>query len=153
MAHTFLRNDGQFQQVNGGDIGISTTTTTGFLSYISAVATTNSCSSSTSVFVIGAQVAQGSSGIWLVQGWVTVSDTAGGRSYATQISDGTNVVAYSQNTSSAATFDQQTFLSGVIASPAGNLQIGAKPIIPVTSFTLYSSNSGGGCGIVAIRIG
>ena len=156
MAHTFLRNDGQFIQVAGGDIGISTTTTTGYLTYFNTVSVSTFTNTSSSVYTAVASVAQGSSGAWLVHAWLTLQTTlTAGAFAAVRITDGTNIWASAQDTVPGTDDTCVTSLSAIATSPAGNLQVlfratsSANPVSALYNISGDSKDSG----IMAIRIG
>ncbi len=143
-TRTFLRNDGQFAQVDAGSISISTTTTTGFLTYLTKTSTANVSMASSATIV---QVTQGSSGTWLAMGTVTFNSGGGAPVFVASLWDGTTLIALSvtpQPTSSSATVS----LSGVISSPAGNIRIDG-----VNGSATGGQAVSGECNLVTIRIG
>lgn len=155
MAHTFLRNDGQFQQVNGGDIGISTTTTTGFLTYITNTATFNTTITSTA-FVDGPSIAQGSSGVWLVCADITFFST-GAPDVQCKLWDGATSIAGTVFAISNDWYNNIT-LMGILANPAGNLRVSAAKTVGLGGeanfrFSFNATGDSDSCVITAIRIG
>ena len=154
----FLRLDGWFQFPTPADVSISTSTTTGLLTVISA-SLGSSVNLSTAAFTDGPSVAQGSSGTWYASGTVTVSNAAANVDYAFKLWDGTNPIAATIYTAAPGLALMTVSLSGAIASPAGNLRIsgilgsGASggfvataPVAVTGSSALYST-------ITAVRIG
>ncbi len=152
MTNTFLRNDGQFKQVAGGDIGLSTTTTTGFLTYLSNYLASPVTIGSSSVFVVGPTVSQGSSGTWFASGTVTVTEGAANGTVYLQLWDGTTVISASAVTPPATGIFSVT-LSGIIAAPAGNLNIAGLVATVNATFQSSTALSTNASGITAIRIG
>ncbi len=120
-------------------------TTTGTLA-VSLTSVANSLGSnvaiSNSVYTDGPSTAQGTSGTWLATANVTVVDTAvSNQTVNIKLWDGTTVFASTQQGLGNAGVPFVVCLSGVIASPAGNIRISAKA---TTGTTLaYSNNSSG----------
>ena len=149
MAHYLQQETGAFQPIGASDLSTA-------IQIFSSSLSTNSNSTSTSVYVIGAQVTQGSSGTWLVYGQVTVQDTAAGRGFSVLLSDGITTIASGSGATGGAAFDCTVSLMGISVLPASNLQIGAHPNSAVTTFFLVNPNSDGKnvcTNIRAIRIG
>lgn len=74
----------------------------------------------------GPSVAQGSTGTWFATGTVTLQDPAGAQNFYCKLWDGTTVMASGNAVSAAASARQTISLSGVLASPAGNLRISCR---------------------------
>jgi hypothetical protein len=74
----------------------------------------------------GPSVAQGTAGVWLATGTVTVIDTSGSADFDVKLWDGTTVIASAQTQTGAASEKITVSLSGYIASPAGNIRISVK---------------------------
>jgi hypothetical protein len=74
----------------------------------------------------GPSVAQGTVGVWLASGTVTLIDTAGSADFDVKLWDGTTVIASAQTQTGAASEKITVSLSGYLASPAGNLRISVK---------------------------
>ena len=109
--------------------------------------------SNTGTFFDGPSVAQGTSGTWFASGTVTVSDTAGAANIDLKLWDGTTIIASAQCIVLNANNSVAVSLSGLIASPAGNLRISAKDVSS-TSGVILNNASGGGkdSTITAIRV-
>ncbi len=121
MAHKFLRDDGWFQFPTPVDIGISTTTTTALLSFLSnSLSTSKDCASTGTT---GPTVAQGTVGTWFASGNVAVTDTVSSRNFTATLTDGAATIDGSQVLTGAANSVSNMALSGVIANPAGNIRI------------------------------
>lgn len=80
----------------------------------------------TSNYFDGPSVAQGTVGIWLASGTVTVQDTAGTANITCKLWDGTTVIAETTASIPAATGLEAIALSGIFSSPAGNIRISCK---------------------------
>lgn len=75
----------------------------------------------------GPAVAQGTGAkTWEVTGSVTCTDTAGAAAFDGKLWDGTTVIASGRTSNVAANFGVVLTLSGIIASPAGNLRLDVK---------------------------
>ncbi len=144
---SFLRNDGQFAPVDAGSISISTTTTTGFLTYVTKTTTADVAMNSAGSFFDGPSVSQGSSGTWMAGGTVFVKDTLAAANMLIKLWDGTNIVSIVSLTTPAGAFVCPVGLFGVIASPAGNLRISVEETTGAAGIIGLNSN------ITAIRIG
>ncbi len=140
-TNKFLRNDGWFQQVDSASVVLSTAATgTGFLGSLTNSLTAPVSLSSTALFV-GPTVSQGSSGTWLAMAGVTIGNATGGNMTAfAQLYD-TSTTIDSGSLSLSNGFSGVIALSGVIASPAGNIQVRvASNVAP--NGTIGSSGSG-----------
>lgn len=150
----FLNATGQFTAIGSGQVALSTTTTTGFLTFLTKATTANITSSSTSVYTDGPSVSQGTSGTWYAVGTLTIADSASSRQWMAKLWDGTTTIA-SAGSQAPGTGPSSITLAGVISGPAGNLRMSCIPFSPVATFAMqfnYSGNSND-CNITAIRIG
>jgi hypothetical protein len=75
------------------------------------------------VFGTGPTIAQGTSGTWYVSGSVCVADGTGAANFEVKLWDGTTVIASAIVTTPVFNHRETIHLSGIIASPAGNLRI------------------------------
>ena len=82
----------------------------------------------------GPSVAQGAAGKWFVSGGITLSDGVNSNQFYVELWDGTTVIDSSRVDTSTAAPVIKVSLSGVITSPAGNLNISEKPNAATTSF-------------------
>ena len=82
-------------------------------------------------------MAQGVSGTWFASGTVTLNDTAAATFYC-KLWDGTTVIssAAAQITAAATT---KISLSGVLATPAGNIRISCKDITATTGKIAFNT--------------
>src|SRR5581483_6996502 len=95
MPHNFLRYTGEFAFPVPADIGVSTTTTTGLLGFLTK-ATTADVAWAAAGTVDGPSVAQGTAGTWFVTGSVTV--TVGANANVNfKLNDGTNTYGSGQS--------------------------------------------------------
>lgn len=81
---------------------------------------------STANYFDGPSVAQGTSGTWFASGTVTVSDSTASAAFYCKLWDGTTVIASASMYSGTGTQRMAIALSGVIASPAGNIKISCR---------------------------
>jgi len=131
-----------------------TTTSTSLLTFI-----TNSLSgdvnlNNTALFFDGPTVSQGSSGTWFVTGSVAMTDASAGAFFEAKLWDGTTIVDSGVATGHAATAIQTVSLSGVIASPAGNLKISCKDVTTANGAIRFNyTGSSKDSTVTAIRIG
>lgn len=154
MTNLFNRNDGVFAQVDSGSISISTTTTTGFLTYVTKSSTVDIALGTLGLFIDGPAVSQGSSGTWAAWGSVTLKTSAAAANFSAVLWDGTTAIdaGIVQVAGSAAL--ATISLAGVMASPAGNLRISGKDITGNTGAMVFNdSGTSRDCTITAIRIG
>ncbi len=158
--HSFLRNDGGFFPVQATDIALSTTTSTGFLSFVTSTTTAVFSLSSTATTFDIAFVAQGSTGVWLATAYWSVSDTATINQTNFKLWDGTTVIACGVTRVGAATGFSNGSVTGFITNPSGNIklsavcnsatgQINAGTINIVGTSPLWTPNTA----VTAIRIG
>ena len=146
MAHYLQQETGEFQLLSSVDFSTSLQSQTAFLS-------SDTTSTSTSVYPAGPTVTLGSTGTWLVSGTVTYTDSAATRNVGCAITDGT--VIYASATGSVGANDwQATALSAIIVSTSASIYISAIPLTPVTTFKMAANKSGGGMdtSITAVRL-
>jgi len=91
----------------------------------------------------GPSVAQGAVGTWMVNGTVTVTDTASAANHNAKLWDGTTVIASCAFTS-LNTGRNIAVLSGLITNPAGNLRISVQDTTSTngTTFSAVQQLSG-----------
>ena len=147
MAHYLQQETGEFQLLSSVDFSTSLQSQTAFLS-------SDTTSTSTSVYPAGPTVTLGSTGTWLVSGTVSYVDTAGARNVGCAITDGTVIYASAAASVSAASIWNATSLSAIIVSTSASIYISALPITPVTSFKMSANKSGSGMdtSITAVRL-
>lgn len=97
--------------------------------------------SNVSNYFDGPSVAQGTSGTWLASGTVTLLDTSGAASFTCKLWDGTTVIASARSLSATTGQGISVSLSGVLASPAGNIRISCSD--PSSTSGLIKFNSSG----------
>jgi hypothetical protein len=126
----------------------------GFGSPITNSLSGNVALNNTAAYFDGPSVAQGTTGVWSVSGTVTLRDSTSGATFHVKLWDGTTVIASAVHSTPQTNFSGAVSLSGVIASPAGNLRISAKDI-STTSGQITANDTGNGADstITAIRIG
>lgn len=107
----------------------------------------------TGAYFDGPSVAQGSTGTWFVMGTVTVIDTAATASINCKLWDGTTVVDSCVLRSNNTIGGFPATLSGIIASPTGNLRISCNDATATTGKILFnSSGNSKDSTITAVRI-
>ena len=140
--------------VNGGVApAVTSTSTSPLLTYITK-STTASIVISSAAYTDGPSVSQGSSGTWFVTASITLANNSASAIASCKLWDGTTVIDSGTAGIPSAGYGTTVPLSGVIASPAGNLKVSAMGII--TSNTLIESNFSGNLNdstITAVRIG
>ncbi len=155
----YLNATGQFTPIGSGQINISTTTTTGFMTFLSNVLTTNTTFQTTGVYVTGPQVSQGTSGIWFATGTQTFLTGVSAATINFKLWDGTTVMAGATAASPGANFRCSVSVSGIVSSPAANIRIDGVMLTGAgaTGLWIASDNNIGGSttvsGLTAIRIG
>lgn len=109
---------------------------------------------STTVYADGPSISQGSSGIWFASGRITLQYTGGLAYFYCKLWDGTTVIDGVRGTNPAAGVNGSVSLSGVLASPAGNLKISVLPQV-ASGQSLIATGSGLGfdSSLTAVRIG
>ena len=147
MAHYLQEETGEFEPLGAADFSTSFQSFSAFLS-------TDTTSTSTSVFPVGPSVTLGATGTWLVNGTVTYTDSAGGRFASCAITDGTVIYASALGSLSAATYYQATSLTAIIPSTSASVYISARPMTPVTTFKMVANVTGSGMdtSITAVRL-
>lgn len=90
-------------------------------------------------FFTGPTCAQGTSGTWLATGSVTLSDSAAAVNYEVKLWDGTTVIDSTKVNTDAAGRIVCVSLSGVLASPAGNIRISVKDLGATTGAILFNA--------------
>jgi hypothetical protein len=135
--------------VNGGQIG----------SYLTNSLAANVLLNNTTQYFDGPSVAQGTSGIWLATGTVSVNDsTSGAPGFHVKLWDGTNVGASTlltlNNINPPGTNYGFVAISAVFSNPAGNIRISVKDVTS-TSGTIVANATGNGkdSTITVVRIG
>lgn len=98
----------------------------------------------TTGFFDGPTVAQGTSGTWLATGSVNVLDTSAQAAISCKLWDGTTTFASSLGITIAANFPLSVSLSGVMASPAGNIRISCADSNGSPSGRIKANASGSG---------
>src|ERR1700748_3490324 len=89
-------------------------------------------------FVTGPTIAQGSTGTFFVSAGITFVDTTQAQTVKCRLWDGTTVIDSRTMTTAAANFVGDLSLSGVIASPAGNLRVSCKSTAGTTASMLFN---------------
>ena len=149
----FLNATGQFTPIGSGQIALSTTTTTGFLTYVTSTSTVTINLNTTATTFDGPFVTQGTSGVWLAFGSVTISDSAAPNQTHVKLWDGTTVIASGEARVTALNVGASVLLSGIISNPASNLKVSmvcnTATGIMLYNFTPYLKD----CYLTAIRIG
>ncbi len=151
---TFLRNDGQFTQVDAGSISISTTTTTAFLTFLANSLAGDVNITSVTSYWDGPTVSLGSSGTWFAAGTVTLRTSgASVQTFSAKLWDVVTVVD-SCTVTNVANGSATASLSGIITSPSSNLKISVKISAAVNSAILFNDSANSkDSSITAIRIG
>ncbi len=150
----YLNATGQFQQIGGGQIGISTTTTTGFLTFLTAATTANVNLSSTGTTFTILSVTQGTSGTWLATAVLTIADGVGTNLTYAKLWDGTTVTAAgSARVEAVSPVSRTLTLTGIFQPPAGNITLSAFSNSVNAVAVLNASGYSKDCTLTAIRIG
>lgn len=102
--------------------------TTAYVDKLTGSALTNSLNIdialTTTAYIDGPMVAQGSVGTWFASGTVTVTNDTGGSVISAKLWDGTAVIASTEQITVSSGIAQVSLsLSGMLASPVGNLRI------------------------------
>jgi len=137
---------GQFLGISGADVAwatptvdLSTSEATGILprskggfdaDEITNALGANVNMTATGSYYTGPTIAQGTSGTWWVSGSVTAINTGGGDNVNVRLWDGTNVIASTSVAlvSISGAYRANVHLSGIAASPMGNLRISVSPV-------------------------
>ncbi len=154
MPHSFLRDDGGFFKITPNDVGMSTSTTTSVLTFLTATLGSSLAVSSTG-FTTGPSVTQGTSGIWFASGTVTFVSATTLTQCFILLQDGTTNFASTYGILPAANASLSLAVSGVISNPVGNIKIVARTLGGGTAGWLDFNGSGFAFDstITAIRIG
>ena len=136
--------------ISGGPITSSGTLSVGLSSIANSIAS-NIAFLGISNYVTGPTVAQGPTGIWYASGTVTVSSTTAGDGFYCKLWDGTTIAASIVASNAAANSFLPISLSGVIASPAGNIRISCVSSV-AASMVANTSSNGKDSTITAFRI-
>lgn len=149
MTQKFLRDDGSFVP-----LAATGSSASGPITLITASLSSDVGITATSSYFDGPSVAQGSSGTWYASGTVTLA-TSGAvvQTFSVKLWDGTTVLdsCTIANVASAATMAS---VSGVLASPAGNLRISVKITAATNSLILFNNSANSkDSTLTAIRIG
>ncbi len=109
----------------------------------------------TAAFFDGPSMAQGTSGTWFVSGTVTVQDNASAANILAKLWDGTTVIASTQGFIGGVAGTISLTLSGIIASPAGNIRISVADVTTTSGLIRANSESVGNLSsrIWGVRIG
>ena len=149
---------GAFRQIAYSDVSGTPTipSTLPTLAYLTSSLGSNVSLSTTGVFD-GPSVSQGSSGTWLATGQLTVGSTGTFFWYA-KLWDGTTVIdsgygSAVQELAGAGVSDISIPLSGVLASPAGNIKMSVA--VSAAGSGIIANNSGFGkdTTLTVVRIG
>lgn len=105
-------------------------------------------------YYTGPTVAQGTSGIWLATGNVTVFDVTSAANIDVKLWDGTTVIASTQvQVSNTTIFENNVHLSGVITSPAGNIRISAQSNQTTSQMKFNRNGNSKDSTLTVVRIG
>lgn len=120
-----------------------TFTTTGTCA-VSLTSLTNSLSadvalSNTSNYFPGPTVAQGTSGTWFASGSVALTDSVATSGFFCKLWDGTTVIASGWSANVAANSAGGQSLSGILASPAGNIRIDCRDASATTGTMKFNT--------------
>ena len=97
----------------------------------------------TAAYFDGPSVAQGASGTWDVTVTITVTSTSGVDAFDCKLWDGTTVIASGRGSNSVATAHTTITLSGVLASPAGNIRISVKDPSSINGIMRFNQTGNG----------
>ena len=107
----------------------------------------------TSAYFSGPEVAQGSTGTFLVVGTMTVVDVAGPANFDVRLTDDSTVYASARVSTYTANAGLPVTLVAVVANPAGNLRLQAVDITSTSGFIVSNfSGQGRDSVLTAIRI-
>lgn len=109
--------------------------------------------SNTANYFTGPTVSQGTSGTWLASGTVTLGDTSAAATFYCRLTDGTTVIASSATQTYATDRVVSLALSGVLASPAGNIKIECRDSTSTSGYISANlSTNGKDSTLTAIRL-
>jgi len=149
----YLNATGQFQQIGSGQIGISTTTSTAFLTSVSNFTVADISITNTS-YTDGPSVAQGTTGVWYASGSITFTDGVGAANVSGILWDGQTIVASGNVNINAATAMRTMSLSGIFTNPSTNIKISALNQTRAAGLLKNTvSGSSRDCSLYAFRIG
>ena len=104
-------------------------------------------------FFTGPTIAQGTAGTWFASGAVSVQDTAGGALFNVKLWDGTTVIASGTANTSFLGEVIVVSLSGVIASPVGNIRISVQDTVSINGLIKFNiSGAGKDATLTAFRV-
>jgi hypothetical protein len=96
---------------------------------------------SNTIYNDGPSMAQGTSGTWFVTGAIVIAGTTTtGDDIAVKLWDGTTVISSSSFTVSVGNFKHTVHLSGILASPAGNIRISAKNLTTNSGSIIFNGS-------------
>jgi len=141
--------------LSGGTINTSGTVAVNLTVLTNSLSADVNQTSGGSTYFPGPQVAQGTSGIWIVFGTITFTDTSVATKDIAKLWDGTTVIDSGSCVSFSAGNPGSISLSGVIVNPAGNLRIDAANTAGSTAGKILFNTSGSSkdSTITAVRIG
>lgn len=123
------------------------------LSSLTASLSGNVSLNNTGLYFDGPSVAQGVSGTWFASGNVQLQDSSAVANIACKLWDGTTVFDSIRLTLPAIGFSETAHLSGVIASPAGNIRISCQDTSATTGqISFNTSGNSKDSTITAVRI-
>lgn len=134
-----------FRQIVPADISPST---------VSNILSGDVSLSNTANYFDGPSVSQGTTGIWLAIGTVTMNDTTGAANFQAKLWDGTTVAASAATRSVTASGAISLTLAGFFTSPVANIKISCKDSSS-TSGNILANSSGNSkdSNLFAMRIG
>lgn len=94
----------------------------------------------TANYFTGPTIAQGAAGTWFASGCVSVTDTVGA-TFHVKLWDGTTIIASAIMSSSVANEPQAIALSGVLATPAGNIRMSVRDLSSVNGKILFNTTT------------
>lgn len=157
-ANKYLQQaTGAFRPIQASDLTTTITSTTVFpLQNYSALTNASGISTGTAYTIVpNCTLTQGTSGVWLVSGWATFTNSAIAELWRLQITDGTtadgSAVSLAVGLSNVAVAGQYSLISltAIATSPSSQLTLQYEPGASTTT----SQTVNGGCGITAVRIG
>lgn len=108
----------------------------------------------TGLYFDGPSVAQGSSGIWLATGNVTIKDTVSSTNNFVKLWDGTTIADSGHVQTNSSLTGTTIHLSGIFTSPAGNIRISVKDVGTTTGVMQFNmSGNSKDSTITVVRIG
>jgi len=82
----------------------------------------------TGLYFVGPSMAQGTSGTWLVTGYVTVRDTSAAAGFDVALNDGTTNYATGRGATVGSGSSTVITLTAIVTSPAGNLRMSVRDV-------------------------